>query len=1020
VSHTKINKNLKITAFYLKKALKISGIIILAFLLLIILLSVIAKLKENEIAGIALRKIGKSISAPIVIDDISLSLIRRFPLATIKLEGVWLGSPDAFGLSDSLITEEETLAKIEKVYVSVKTRPLFKGEFEIMRVEIKGADLSYIVDTRGISNFDFLINAKQKDISDTTAVSLNVMLKELILRDIHCNYYDSLNLISARMVIPKAEINGEIRGEYIHGSAKGMLKLSDCNYKATNLHFMRETGIDFNVMYSEDSVDVKELIISTDGADFYLVGNAVIKDTVEMDIHIQGTRINIDEIIKYIPKKTLEDIDLQKASGMLNMDAAIKGFVYDSILPEVKMNVVMKNGYIQMAGYPALKNISFTGYLTNGKMMNNKTTSVTIRKFHAETGKSSVDMSFSLNNLDLKQYKINADIEIDLGEFKEYIPDTVISDAKGQLRARLAAKGVFPDSIGNDFIDYLLETSQLDLTFNNLFLALDPTLSLGSLSGQLVYELHHITARDLHLNIPFYRININNASFDARLSGKLSEPSNLGIDLKSFQVKADSCVFYGSAKIQNLKSPEFNITSNIKLNLSEIKAILPDTLVNNLSGEITAQIASGGKLNLDSITNQINDLVFKNSTFRIDFDKVSVDMPDTLMRVKEFSGKLLMKPDTIKINSAHGIYSGIDFIIDSTIIVNLYNSVIRNQASRLYVEGRFGLGDLDYSIFAPLMAGNADATVTSEENKDTTSAAKSSGSTAPNYKYLIKGKLRVRSLTYKKAVVENVSALFNLTDSLYLVDQLKFNGFGGKLNTSVRYSVKDEQKMLWVKNKIEKMNVTRLLEDFDNFKDFYEPAITNENLSGILSSKFDAQVYFRGDSMIRNKMYVRGDIKLEKGGIYNYQPVKDQERNLEGINNLDTLEFKTINTNIFVFQDAVYVPSTLVISNKLDATALGMQSFGEDYSYHFIVYISDILYGKSDKRIRKQDEMGEEITSAGRKGILIKSYSIDGKSHSGRDNKSDQEKMRSRVKVSEGLLNLRFHPYVVNYNTGVN
>jgi hypothetical protein len=1006
-------------AFYIKKVLKITGIIIAVFLMMIILLSVIAKLKENEIAGIALRKIGKSINAPIVIDDISLSLIRRFPLATIKLEGVWLGSPDAFGLSDSLITEEETLAKIEKVYVSVKTRPLFKGKFEIMRVEIRGADFSYIVDTRGISNFDFLINAKQKDISDTTSVSLNVMLKELILRDIHCNYHDSLNLISARIVIPKAEVNGEIKGEYLHGSAQGVLKLSNCNYKATNLYFMRETEIDFEVTYSEDSVNVKELFISTDGADFNITGSAVIKDSLELDILMQGTQIDIDELIKYVPKKTLEDIDLEKASGVLTMNASIKGFVSDSILPEVKMDVAMKNGYIQIAGYPSLKNISFAGYLTNGKMRNNKTTGVTMRKFHAETRKSSVDMSFSLNNIDRKQYKINANIDVDLGEFKEYIPDTIISDAKGQLRARLAAKGVLPDSVGNDFIDYLLETSQLDLTFNNLFLDFNPTLSLGSLSGQLAYDLHHVTTRDLHLNIPFQRININNASFDAQLSGKLSEPSNLGIDLKSFQVRTDSCVFYGSAKIQNLKAPEFNITSNIKLNLSEIKVILPDTLVNNLSGEITAQIASWGKLNLDSIPNQINDLVFKNSTFRIDFDKVSVDMPDTLMNVKEFSGKLHMKPDTIKINSTHGIYSGIDFSIDSTIIVNLYNSVIKNQASRLYVEGRFSLGDLDYSFFAPFIAGNADSAVASVENKDTL-AAKSSGSTAPNYKYSIKGKLRVRSLTYKKAVVDNISGLFNLTDSLYLVDQLKFNGFGGKLNTSVRYSVKNEEKMLWVKNIIEKMNVTRLLEDFDNFKDFYEPAITQENLSGILSSKVDAQIYFKGDSMIRNKMYVRGDIKLEKGGIFNYQPVKDMEQYLKGVGSLDRLEFKTINSNVFVFQDAIYVPTTLVISNKLDATALGMQSFGEDYSYHFIVFLSDILTGKSRKLIEKQDRIGDEITSTGRKGTLVKSYSINGKSHSGLDNKSDQEKMRSKVKASEGLLNVRFHPNVVNYNTGVN
>ena len=84
------------------------------------------------------------------------------------------------------------------------------------------------------------------------------------------------------------------------------------------------------------------------------------------------------------------------------------------------------------------------------------------------------------------------------------------------------------------------------------------------------------------------------------------------------------------------------------------------------------------------------------------------------------------------------------------------------------------------------------------------------------------------------------------------------------------------------------------------------------------------------------------------------------------------------------------------------------------------MFLSDILYGKSNRRSRKQDEMGEEIASTGRKGTLVKSYSTDGKRRSGLDTKSDQEKMRSRVKASEALLNLRFHPNIANYNTGVN
>jgi len=235
------------------------------------------------------------------------------------------------------------------------------------------------------------------------------------------------------------------------------------------------------------------------------------------------------------------------------------------------MDFEIKNGYIQKAGYPSLKNISLEGYFTNGNMQNNTTTSVDIRKFHAETEQSSVDISGTLNNLDRIQYKIDSKMDLELSEFKKYIPDTLVQDVRGRILGRLSTKGVLPDSIGNDFVDYVLDRSQLDLTLNGLFLTVDSSLSIDSLSGQLAYDLHHLSARRLLVSLPSYGINITNASFDTRLSGKISDPSKLAVDINSFRVRANNSVFYGSVNVQNLKSPAFNVNSNMRLDLSEIK-----------------------------------------------------------------------------------------------------------------------------------------------------------------------------------------------------------------------------------------------------------------------------------------------------------------------------------------------------------------------------------------------------------------------------------------------------------------
>jgi hypothetical protein len=995
----------------MKKVSKIISIILGAILFFLILLSVVAKLKEKMIADIALRRIGQSIKAPLLIDDISVNLIRRFPLATVEFENVKLGSPTALNLSDSLITDENTLAKISKVFLSVKSIPLFRGEFEIIKVEIKGLDLNYIVNAKGISNFDFLMDTTQTTTTDTTQSTgyPSVVLKELLLKDIHCNYQDSAYGLAAQLLIPEFKIHGKIKNKDIHGAAKGNLKLTHCSYKTSTLYRMRQTEIEINTDISNDSLNLKELNLITDGATLSLTGTVLLKDTLETNIRIKGTKINIGELIKYAPKKMLDEYGLKTASGIISLNASVKGLVSDSILPEVKMQFSLKNGTIQYADYPFFKNISFDGSFTNGKERSDQTTAIDLQKFHAETEQSTVDLSLSLKDLKKIQYKINTDIKIDLREFKNLLPASVVSDARGKIQTKFSTNGILPDSIRADFVDYLLETSQLEMNFDKVA-CLTSGIPVDSLSGHFSYDLNHFFVRDLRVHLPSYKLDVRSASFDGQFSGALSKPSSIGIDLKSFQIKTEKSVFYGSANIQKLSAPEFNLTSTLRLNLNEISPILPDTLVKNMSGEITAQINSRGKLNLDSISSQMEDLIFNKSSLSMNFDKVSVEMPDSTLSIHKLTGKIKMKSDTIEINNTSGVYEGIDFNIDSTKIVNLYKSYFLNQPTQLIVDGRFYLGDLDYSMLAPFMA-----TDTLNSNTSNTSTSVSS-----NYTYSMKGKLGIKKLTYNKVLFENISGMFNLSDSLYLIDQLKFNAFEGILNTSVRYSIKKAETILWLKNSIEKMNVTRLLKDFDNFKDYYTPTITSDNLSGILTANFDGQFFFTADTFNQGKMRARWDIKLEKGGIYNYQPVQDMAKYLPGVDNLDNLEFKTINTQLFIFKNAVYVPNTLIVSNKLDASAFGMKSLGEDYSYHIEVFLSDLLTGKSKKIIKKQNETGNEITVAGRKGIRLKSYSIGKKSRNGLDNETDRQQMQNTIRASEGLLKVRFNPYIINYNTGVN
>jgi len=119
-----------------------------------------------------------------------------------------------------------------------------------------------------------------------------------------------------------------------------------------------------------------------------------------------------------------------------------------------------------------------------------------------------------------------------------------------------------------------------------------------------------------------------------------------------------------------------------------------------------------------------------------------------------------------------------------------------------------------------------------------------------------------------------------------------------------------------------------------------------------------------------------------------------------------------------VFKNAIFVPETFISSTAVNIKAYGMQSFGEDYEYHLEIKLSDILFGKSKKQKRKESKSGDDAADD-RNMREIVAYSLDGKSKNGFDNKELQGKMKTKIKLNNNLLNLRFYPEMFNFDTKV-
>jgi hypothetical protein len=214
------------------------------------------------------------------------------------------------------------------------------------------------------------------------------------------------------------------------------------------------------------------------------------------------------------------------------------------------------------------------------------------------------------------------------------------------------------------------------------------------------------------------------------------------------------------------------------------------------------------------------------------------------------------------------------------------------------------------------------------------------------------------------------------------------------------------------------MDIHKLLYAFDNFG--YDSLISYENINGIFNAELNSKIVFTADTLVSNDMRVLGNFKLKNGKLINYEPAMEVSK-FTGIKELDNIDMKTLECNIFMFKNKIYVPITKIVSSSMDLSTFGMQSMGDDYEYHIQMKLSEILKGKSQKLFERQISSGDEIgeNDLDKNTIkLIYGY-IDGKKKVGFATKKAQRQMALKIQVQQKMLELIFHPTLVSFETGV-
>ncbi len=428
----------------MKKAVKIILIAVAFLILVIALLPVIFKGKVIEYAR---QQANDQLKASLSFTDGRLTLLKSFPLVSLKLDSLRIIGMEQFS--------NDTLLQTERLYVSFDLLSLFGDQYEIVRIRMENPSLKLHVDENGEVNWDIIREpaGEENEIQAVAALDGSSHFS-LGLQDV--------DLMNANLIYLDEYTGMLIWADHMQLAFKG-----DLTESQTSLNFNADISR-FSIDYEgfpivhEVPAELSSLIHADFVAEKYTFQQSAIRlseipltlegyyaepeGQVEMDIQFTSGKCDFKNFLSVIPAVYTRDFDQIQASGTLSIDGFIRGEYTDELLPSFGLNLNIDGGMFQYPGFPA--NIS--GIYLNASVENPggemDQTVISIEPFQFVMAGNPVNASLTIHQ-PVSDPAIQAAVKgrIDLGSVRKIVPLDAGQEYSGLLITDARIKGRVSD-----------------------------------------------------------------------------------------------------------------------------------------------------------------------------------------------------------------------------------------------------------------------------------------------------------------------------------------------------------------------------------------------------------------------------------------------------------------------------------------------------------------------------------------------------------------------------------------------
>lgn len=680
------------------KILKMAAILIGSVLLILFSLSLIM---QNKVAGMLLQSLNNRFSTKIETGSYRLSLIKKFPNASVELKDVIVYSSPAFDKSGFNNINTDTLLSAKSASIDFRMIDMLKKEYTFSRINIKSGNVYLFTDKSGDFNYDISTGKDKSDKTDNVTLNLN----RINLADVIFEYNDLRADFIIRGIFKEGHIRSKIQGNDIDFDGDTRMVFSMLQISGFSVKHDIPADLEIGLNQNDKGIFFRKSIMRIENWDFILTG--FIASDNYMDLNVSSDNIDISKITNLIPGKYKELVSAYDPRGKLNFDWKIKGKSTSDENPHYDITWSIKNARIDNRKSDLrIDRFSFNGLFTNGSSNKPETSSFTISDFTTRLGSADYRGSFSVKNFSSPIAELSLKGKLILSELKEFLNLKKISRAEGSVDLDIKFSGPCKTN-SFKFRDVFDLGSQSEVVFNSAGITFDNRpVEISGMTGRLLINENAITDNfRFSLNNHKTIISGNFRNFPGWLAGNhviLSGNADIASSIlrpESFMKETENAG--NNAEGEDLPTPfilpdDINLEVNFKFDTLVYKAFYAGNISGTLS--LLPRIMNFRTMTMNSLEGLIsgNGLVVQNpdNTFigRGSYVLNNVDVHEAFKTFNNF-GQNFLKAENIA-----GTLSG------KITLVLPVDSLLNPDVKSVTAEGSYSLTNGALIDFDPVLA----------------------------------------------------------------------------------------------------------------------------------------------------------------------------------------------------------------------------------------------------------------------------------------------------------------------------